>query len=523
MFNKILNSPNYIIYIIPFILGTLTTFSFQPFNFTIINFIVLPLLFLTLVYVNKRTKSHYRKKPYNKNFFLIGLVFGFSFYLSGIYWISYSLTFDDNFKFLIPFAILFIPLFLSLFTALTTLIIGRFLSYNLYSIILFSAAFSIIDFIRGKILTGFPWNLWAYSWSWLTDVLQSLNYLGLYAFNLIAITIFTVPALVFFKTSIKLKIATLSLILLLFFSNYIFGSFSINKNKALLNFLKKEDSINVKVISPNFELKYNYSEEEIKDKLLKLIRYSEIDSDKKTIFIWPEGVFTGFYFKDIKKFSNIFKNKFNQNHKIILGINTYDLVTDDYFNSLLVVDHDFQILHKYNKTKLVPFGEFLPFENFFNKLGLKKITQGHGSFAKGQELKTFKIENIIFLPLICYEIIFPELLQKSKKSNMIVNISEDGWFGNSIGPHQHFAKAIFRSIESNSYLARSANKGISAIINNKGEIIKKLDVNEAGNIEMNIPLIETNYKNKNDLIFFILLFTYLLIYLIFNIKNNAKK
>ena len=190
---------------------------------------------------------------------------------------------------------------------------------------------------------------------------------------------------------------------------------------------------------------------------------------------------------------------------------------------MLVVDHDFQILHKYNKTKLVPFGEFLPFENFLNKLGLKKITQGHGSFAKGQELKTFKIENIIFLPLICYEIIFPELLQKSKKSNMIVNISEDGWFGNSIGPHQHFAKAIFRSIESNSYLARSANKGISAIINNKGEIIKKLDVNEAGNIEMNIPLIETNYKNKNDLIFFILLFTYLLIYLIFNIKNNAKK
>ena len=90
MFNKILNSPNYIIYIIPFILGTLTTFSFQPFNFTIINFIVLPLLFLTLVYVNKRTKSYYRKKPHNKNFFLIGLVFGFSFYLSGIYWISYD-------------------------------------------------------------------------------------------------------------------------------------------------------------------------------------------------------------------------------------------------------------------------------------------------------------------------------------------------------------------------------------------------------------------------------------------------
>ena len=102
---------------------------------------------------------------------------------------------------------------------------------------------------------------------------------------------------------------------------------------------------------------------------------------------------------------------------------------------------------------------------------------------------------------------------------MIVNISEDGWFGNSIGPHQHFAKAIFRSIENNSFLVRSANKGISAIINNKGEIVKRLDTFETGSIEMDIPLLKTEYKNKNDLIFFVLLFTYLLIFLIFKNKN----
>ena len=95
---------------------------------------------------------------------------------------------------------------------------------------------------------------------------------------------------------------------------------------------------------------------------------------------------------------------------------------------------------------------------------------------------------------------------------MIINISEDGWFGESIGPHQHFAKAIFRSIEANSFLARSANKGISAIINNKGEIIKKLNTNEVGNIEIDIPIIKTKYKNKNDLIFFAL-FIYISSYL----------
>ena len=168
----------------------------------------------------------------------------------------------------------------------------------------------------------------------------------------------------------------------------------------------------------------------------------------------------------------------------------------------------------------MPFGEFLPFEKYLNKIGLKKVTQGHLSFSNGKNQSNIIINNVNILPMICYEVIFPELIQKSDyKTNLIVNISEDGWFGNSIGPQQHFAKAIFRAVENNSFLVRSANKGISAIISNKGQIIKKLNVNEAGNIEMEVPLIISEYKNKNDLIFFILLFTYLIIFLIFKNKN----
>ena len=103
-------------------------------------------------------------------------------------------------------------------------------------------------------------------------------------------------------------------------------------------------------------------------------------------------------------------------------------------------------------------------------------------------------------------------------NNLIINISEDAWFGNSIGPHQHFAKAIFRAVESDSFVIRSANKGISAIINNKGQLIKSLKHNESGNIESRIPIIEKNKGNKNDLIFIILLITYVLIFLI--LKNE---
>ena len=134
------------------------------------------------------------------------------------------------------------------------------------------------------------------------------------------------------------------------------------------------------------------------------------------------------------------------------------------------------------------------------------------------------VDKTNILPLICYEIIFTKFIQKSdKNTNLIINISEDGWFGSSIGPHQHFAKAIFRAIEQNSFLLRSANKGISAIINNKGKVIKKLQISEAGNIDLEVPLIRTNKKNKNDLIFFILLFTYILFFVFIKkimIKNN---
>ena len=189
------------------------------------------------------------------------------------------------------------------------------------------------------------------------------------------------------------------------------------------------------------------------------------------------------------------------------------------FNSLVAINNNFELIYKYNKKKLVPFGEFLPLEKYLEKLGIKKITQGYGSFSKGENQKNFKYKDLNILPVICYEIIFTEIFQKSNSNfNLIVNISEDGWFGNSIGPSQHFAKAIFRSIENDTFLVRSANKGISAIINNKGQVIQRLERNEAGNIEYEIPLLESKFKNKNDLIFFALLITYILIF--FTLRNK---
>ena len=519
MIEKYLNNRFFTLYIIPLILGSLTILSFEPFNLTIINLIIFPFFFYLLVYINKRSKVIYRQKPYKKNLFIFGLAFGFGFYLSGISWITNSLTFDENFKILIPFALILIPLFLSLFVGLTTLIIGPYLKLNFPSLLIFTAGLAFSDYLRSNVLTGFPWNLWAYSTIQINEILQITNLIGLYSYNLFVITIFTLPIIFFFKISKIKKIISFIVIFFIIFNLYIYGNYEVNKNKKSLESVKEK--IYVKVISPNFNLEYGLTDQEIEKRFRKLIKYSDPDQGKETLFVWPEGVFSGYSYNEILPFKDLILNNFSNKHYIVFGVNKLDPISGKFYNSMLVINNKLEIIQSYNKRKLVPFGEFLPFENIVSKLGLKKITEGHGSFLKGENNNSLVIEGIKILPLICYEIIFPDLIQKSDtNTNLIVNISEDGWFGNSIGPDQHFAKAIFRAIENNTFLLRSTNRGVSAIIDNKGNLIKKMNRNEAGNIEFEVPLVKSN-KIKNDLIFFTLLITYLLIFLIYK-KQNAK-
>ena len=519
MFEKFLSNRFLVLYLCPFSLGSLSTLSFQPFNLTIINFIIIPLLFYLIIFINKKSKSIYRKKPYKKNLFFFGLLFGFGFYLSGISWITNSLTFDENFKIFIPIALIFIPLFLSFFTALTILLIGPILKLNFFSILIFSGSLAFSDYSRGMLFTGFPWNLWSYSISWSSEILQILNLTGLYLFNLIVITLFTFPIIIFFKITRFKKFLYFSLFLIIILSLYLYGNYEINKNKKLLN--NTTQSIFVKIISPNFDLKYDLDGREIEERIKKLVRYSDPNKEKKTLFIWPEGVFSGYSYNEIKNLKEHISDNFSHNHSIIFGANKLDKKTGNFFNSIFLVDNNFEIIQSYNKQKLVPFGEFLPFEKLLKKFGLKKITEGYGSFLRGDKNKNLIIGNLNILPLICYEVIFTNFIQKSSnETNLIVNISEDGWFGNSIGPDQHFAKSIFRAIENNTFFLRSANKGMSAVIDNKGNIIRQLNRNEAGSIEFEVPLIKSN-KNKNDLIFFALLITYIFIFFNYR-KKNAK-
>tara|TARA_B100001564_G_scaffold340842_1_gene334879 strand:- start:850 stop:2409 length:1560 start_codon:yes stop_codon:yes gene_type:complete len=519
MNKKYLNNRFVVLYFLPFVLGSLSILSFEPFNFTIINLFILPFFFYLLIFINKKSRAVYRKKPHKKNLFMFGISFGFGFYLSGISWITNSLTFDENFKFLIPFALILIPLFLSLFVGITTLLVGQYLKLNFSSILIFSAALAFSDYLRANILTGFPWNLWAYSTTTMSEISQILNSIGLHSYNLFLITIFVSPIIIFFEIGKIKKLFSLAALSFIILSLYIYGNYEINKNKIFLENINEK--IYVKIISPNFNLEYGLTANEIEERFKKLIKYSDPKKEKKTLFVWPEGVFSGYSFNELLSFKNLILNNFSNKHLIVFGANKLDPISGNFYNSMFIINKKFEVVQSYNKRKLVPFGEFLPFQKILNNFGLKKITEGHGSFLKGQDDNNLVIEKLNILPLICYEIIFPNLIHKSEiNTNLIINISEDGWFGNSIGPDQHFAKSIFRAIENNTFLLRATNRGVSAIIDNKGNIIKRINRNEAGNIEFEVPLIKSN-KIKNDLIFFILLITYLLTFLIYR-KHNGK-
>jgi apolipoprotein N-acyltransferase len=524
----LLNNKFFVIFFAPFLLGAITTLGFAPYNLTFINFFTFSILLFLILNIKKRTQSKYRKKRSNRYFFYLGCAFGFGFFLLGNYWISISLTHDEMFKGLIPLALVIIPLFLSLFFGLAILIIGTFAKKDISFILLFSFVFSIFEFLRGHLLTGFPWNLVSYTWSWLPEVIQILSLIGAYSLSLISVTFFCIPFLFFQKKLYNKNIIFLLFFLIIFTGNYFYGLDKINKSNYHF-----DENVSIKIISPNLSLK-DYNKKSEISILKRLIKISDPEENKKTLFIWPEGIFYQSYLEELEKYKNLFSEKFSKNHLIILGINNFtnpsDLENRKYFNSLVVVNNKLEILFIYNKVNLVPFGEFLPFEKLLSKFGLKKITPGYSSFSPGSQRELINLGNImkdipslswnnkLILPLICYEIIYPgKIKTKHQLPDLVVNISEDAWFGQSIGPHQHFTKAIYRSIEEGIFIARSANKGISAFIDPNGKVLKSLNTGESGNIELKFPYFSkltlfSKYRNK---IFFLIILLYIFLTLIF--------
>ena len=461
-----------------------------------------------------------------KFFFFYGWLFGFGYFATNLYWISISLTFDQNFRHLIPLTIILIPSFLAIFYGLISCFFLIFKTKKIVSsFLIFSLIFGVLEFIRGSILTGFPWNLIAFSFSNQLEILSITSIVGTYGLNLFCISLFTSPALFILRDK-KQDIVVCIFFLISIISFYIYGSFYKEKFELVK---KKNYDFKVRVIGSNISLDRFYKNIDTTLIIKNLIKISNPDINEKTIFVWPEGIISDISQDELIEYKWLFKDKFSKNHLLIIGTNSQSKNNEfkEYYNSLSIFDDKLNIINSYNKINLVPFGEFLPFETILRKIGLRSLTNNYQSFSRGVQRDIIELNQKNFLlkilPLICYEIIYSGKLFNNSDFDLIVNISEDGWFGNSIGPKQHLTHSIFRAIESGKYIVRSANNGIAAIINPLGELEKSVKFGKSGYIDLESvrkvqPTLFSIYGNK---IFGLLILLYIFLIISFNrIKNE---
>jgi len=245
----LLNKNKILLYSFVFSFGIISSFSLPPYNLFYINFFSYPALLWTLLFYSKDKLVSFN----------IGLIYGFGYFISNLYWITNSLTFEDIFKPLIPFALILIPLFLGLFYGFSTLVFSFFdPKKNLLSILILATTMSIFEYIRGFLFGGFPWNLIAFSFVNYLEFIQILSITGTYAFNSLVILLFLFPTILFFNYKRKIKISIFIFSLSALFTNYFWG----NSNLRQFELTEKKNlGFNIKIISPKINIERYFQNE----------------------------------------------------------------------------------------------------------------------------------------------------------------------------------------------------------------------------------------------------------------------
>ncbi len=457
-------------------LGTLFALCFEPFTIPFFSLLIIGLFFITNDLIFRFVSK------IKKIFFFHGFFFGFGFFLSSMYWISNSiLELDQNLKYLIPIPLILLPLVLSLFIGLMQLINAYLWGDSNSRIFFFTSTWTIFELLRSSLFTGLPWNLIGYSWSWSLSYSQVVSVFGIYGLGMITVFCSTCIFSLFFN---RKNIIYFFISITLLITIYLFGYFRINSHQNL--YLDYE----IRIVHTHFDQNKKW----LKESIDQTASFGSAD----TITIFPESSLG---------------MESNRPENWIFGYIRKD--EDKYFNSL---GHMGYI---YDKKILVPFGEYFPFYDFFNNFfPNNRFVQN--SLTKGSDDQEFHPN---LTPLICYEAIFPSFVRSgvSDKTNLLVNISNDAWFGNYSGPRQHFVHSYFRSLELGIPMLRSSNKGFSGLISPIGEIISEINTKEITYKDVKIPKkLDTTFYRKygNLLTYFLIVFFFIIGYAVR--KNNIR-
>jgi apolipoprotein N-acyltransferase len=442
---------------------------------------------------------------------MAGWWFGLGYFVPGLYWIGYAFLVDaSTFAWLLPFAILGLPAYLALFTALGFALARLIWTRDASRVIALAASLTLAEWLRGHVLTGFPWNAFGYALTEPLALAQTASLIGLWGMTFLAVAIFASPAALIDGSSRGRKPWIAPVIALaLLIAMGIFGAVRLSLQPT-----KLIASVKLRIMQPNLQqdVRFNYSAKaEVMQKYLTLSdRASGPQSTgvrDANILIWPESAFPFFLTREADAMAQI-ADLLPKGTVLITGsVRAPELppgvrVTRAY-NSIYVIDHDGSVLSVYDKLHLVPFGEFLPYQDWMEKIGLEQLTKVQGGFIPGTRRRSMEIPNAPrALPLICYEAIFPgDVAERDDRPGWIVNLTNDGWFGISTGPYQHLQQARLRAIEQGLPLVRAANTGISAVIDPVGRIVAKLDLGIEGVLDSPLPsaIAATIYTRVGDI------------------------
>lgn len=458
------------------IFGSLMAFTTAPSYIFILGFLSIPMLIILL----ENSKDA-------KQAFIFGWLWGMGYFTIGLHWISNALFVDLSSNWwALPFALFGLPVILSLFTAIPAYLLRRsatkydFRWNTLVFTVGFVVLFSLFEYVRGHIFTGFPWNLFGYTWGFENNISQTVSIVGIYGLSLFTLIGFSV-------LRFGLKGAMIAL--------FIFGSLNSFGAYRLSNAQLTDSNIMLHVIQPNIAQTDKWKVENRANNLdsmielsLKSLTLNQTHSNQETqhILIWPETALVDPFSlsPDIQEIlhDRIFSSYPNLSFisggiEIAYDVDAKGVAEKNVFNSAFIYEGERKLWQRYDKTHLVPFGEYVPYGEYLSFMRI-----GNLGFTKGQAIQDYTINETSIRPLICYEAIFPHYSASinGTRPDLLVNLTNDAWYGESWGPQQHHDHVKFRAIEQGISMVRVANTGISSIITPYGLVLKDIDLEKRG-------------------------------------------
>lgn len=463
------------------LLGAVSALGFAPtFLWPVLLFALCGIWFLLEQAINQKT--HLSK------IFWLGWFFGLGHFTAGLYWVAHALTVDlASFWWLIPFALLGLPAVLAIFTAVSFVLTALWPYGGSSRAFAFSAIWVATEWARGHLFTGFPWNLVGYTWGFSNEMSQLAAFGGIYSLSLLTLLMAVSWEWVWSPPSLKRKIIFLS-IYLLAGGVWIWGKERLTHEEVI-----PSAPFAIRLVQPNIPqtLKWDPTQKEENFKKLLLMTNAPSSLPLKAI-IWPESA-VSFFLEDNLFFRKLIATTLPKGALLLTGGLRRDV--DNVWNSLLVLNDEGEIVAHYDKSHLVPFGEYLPlrkiFDSLFGKGIIKKITAGTRDFTAGDGPQTLSLPQGFppFSGLVCYEVIFPSAVIHAlqPRPGWIVNVTNDAWYGNTSGPYQHLESAHFRAVETGIPLVRTANSGISAVFDGYGRRMGSLPLNKAAVLDVRLP------------------------------------